>query len=423
MRPRLWLLLGLCVAGISWLYVHRILGPWNARTRLENGFVIAQISDLYSPWVGTRELLLHHRNPYGTEVSHEIQMAFYGHVINQTYDEPKAKLADEQRFAYPVYEVLLTAPLVYTDFAEVQRWAPLVLGSLIALSVLLCLSVLRWNTRWETGAAIILFTLSSPQIAQGLRLQQLAIVDACLLMAAAWCVSKDHFAAAGALLAASTIKPQMALLPLCWFAIWSAGDWRRRWQVPACFIATLAALVAFGELLLPGWIGYFMAGLAAYRRYALPTSTLGMALGDGFGEVVGGIIILGLLAFAWRNRKEAGDSRQFTGLLAAFFMGDLLAFPLFTPFNQVLLILPVMLLLHDWNHLRRFSKLVFVICISWPWIVSTVLLLFPPHVDSHSQLPLLPSFLVPFMPLILPLLLMTRRRQPTDLAATDLSLA
>ena len=423
MRPRPWLLLGLCVAGISWLYVYRILGPWNTRTRLENGFVIAQISDLYSPWVGTRELLLHRRNPYGTEVSHEIQIAFYGHVINQTYDEPKAKLADEQRFAYPIYEVFLTAPLVYLDFAEVQRWAPFVLGSLIALNVLFCFSVLRWRIRWEAGIAIILFTLSCPQIAQGLRLQQLAIVDACLLMAAAWCVSKNHFVAAGALLAASTIKPQMALLPLCWFAIWSAGDWRRRWRVPACFIATLAALVAFGELLLPGWLGYFVAGLAAYRRYALPTSTLGMALGNTLGEIVGGIIILGLLTFAWRNRKAAGDSKQFTGLLAAFFMGDLLAFPLFTPFNQVLLILPVMLLLHDWKTLRRFSKVVFVICVGWPWIVSTVLLLFPPRLDSHSQLPLLPSFLVPFMPLILPLLLMTRRPQQTDLPATDLSLA
>ncbi|MGC2257348.1 MAG: glycosyltransferase family 87 protein, partial [Candidatus Sulfotelmatobacter sp.] len=405
------------------LYVYRILGPWNTRTRLENGFVIAQISDLYSPWVGTRELLLHRRNPYGTEVSHEIQIAFYGHVINQTYDEPKAKLADEQRFAYPIYEVFLTAPLVYLDFAEVQRWAPFVLGSLIALNVLFCFSVLRWRIRWEAGIAIILFTLSCPQIAQGLRLQQLAIVDACLLMAAAWCVSKNHFVAAGALLAASTIKPQMALLPLCWFAIWSAGDWRRRWRVPACFIATLAALVAFGELLLPGWLGYFVAGLAAYRRYALPTSTLGMALGNTLGEIVGGIIILGLLTFAWRNRKAAGDSKQFTGLLAAFFMGDLLAFPLFTPFNQVLLILPVMLLLHDWKTLRCFSKVVFVICVGWPWIVSTVLLLFPPRLDSHSQLPLLPSFLVPFMPLILPLLLMTRRPQQTDLPATDLSLA
>jgi hypothetical protein len=414
MRPRLWLVLGLCVAGISWLYVHRILGPWNSRTRRENGFVIAQISDLYSPWVGTRELLLHRRNPYGTEVTHEIQRAFYGRVINQKYDEPNAKLVDEQRFAYPVYEVFLTAPLVYADFANVQRWAPFVLGLLIALHVLLCLSILRWNLPWEPVAAIVLFTLSSPQIAQGLRLQQLAIVDACLLMAGAWCVSKNHLATAGALLAVSTIKPQMALLPLCWFAVWAAGDLPKRWRLPAAFVATLAALVAAGELLLPGWPRYFLAGIAAYRKYALPTSLLRMALGGTLGEVLGGVIVVGLLAFAWRDRKKGGDSRQFAGLLAAFFMVDLLAFPLFTPFNQVLLILPAMLLVQDWNLLRRFSKLVFVISIGWPWAVSTALLLHPPNLNSPSQLPLLPAFLVPFAPLMLPVILMAKRRHATD---------
>jgi hypothetical protein len=31
----------------------------------EKGFVIAQISDLYSPWVGTRELLLRRAQPLG----------------------------------------------------------------------------------------------------------------------------------------------------------------------------------------------------------------------------------------------------------------------------------------------------------------------------------------------------------------------
>ena len=235
MRPRLWLLLALCAAGISWLYVHRILGPWSSRTRLAGGYVIAQISDLYSPWVGTQELLLHRRNPYGTEVSHEIQMAFYGHVINQNYEGPKAKLADEQRFAYPVYEVFLMAPLAYAHFGAVQRWAPLVLGSLVARNIFFCLSILPWKAPWETVAAIVLLTLSSPQIVQGMRLQQLAIVDGCLLIAAAWCVSRNHLAAAGLFLAVSTIKPQMALLPLCWFAVWATGDWARKMATPGRF--------------------------------------------------------------------------------------------------------------------------------------------------------------------------------------------
>ena len=410
MRFRLWLLLSFFVAGVSWLYVHRILGPWTSHIRREMGFVSAQMSDLYSPWVGTRELLLHRRNPYGLDVSHEIQMVFYGHAINQTYSQPGVKVVDEQRFAYPVYEVFLMSPLVYADFADVQRWAPFALGSLIALNILFCLSILHWQVRWEAVIAIVLFTLSSPQIAQGLRLQQLAIAEGCLLTGGAWCVSRSRLSTAGALLAISTIKPQMALLPLCWFAIWAAGDWSKRWRLPVCFVATLSALIGAGELLLPGWPGYFLAGLAAYRRYALPSSLLSMALDNKLGVVLGGLIVLGTLIFGWRNRQASGNSWQFASVLATFFMADLIAFPLFTPFNQVLLILPAMLLLHDWQALPKLSRAVFIVIVSWPWIVCSVLLFFPPQLSSPNQLPILPSVLVPFLPLCLPLLLMTRRQ-------------
>jgi hypothetical protein len=425
MRPRRWLLLSLLISGISWSYVHGILGPWSNYLRLKKRVMIVEPSDLYSPWVGSRELLLHHRNPYGPDVSREIQNIYYGHALNQTYGDPATEVVDEQRFAYPIYEVFLTAPLVYLNFTEVQRWAPWALGSLVAVSILFYLKILRWRLRWETTIAMVLFVLGSPQIVQGLRLQQLAIVEGFLLSVAAWCVTRNHLASAGTLLALFTIKPQIALLPLCWFAIWIAGDWRRRWRLAAGFTASLVALVAAGELLLRGWIGYFVAGLAAYRKYALPTSVLRIALGNFLGDIAGGVIVLGLLVYGWKNRKSPGDSRLFVSVLASFLMGAIIAFPLFTPFNQVLLILPALLLLHDWKTLPKFSRLVFIAAISWPWIISLVLLIVPPRLNSPGQMPLLPSFFVPFIPLLLPLLLATRHSRivaglsPTATAAAD----
>ena len=176
----------------------------------------------------------------------------------------------------------------------------------------------------------------------------------------------------------------------------------------------MVVLIAAGELLLPGWPGYFFAGLTAYRKYAMPTSALRVTLGDTLGDILAGVIVLGLLAFAWRHRKEAGNSRQFASILAIFFMCALLAFPLFTPFNQVLLILPAILLLQDWKTLPRLSRLVFVLLLIWPCIISLALLLFPPSTSSRGQLPLLPSLLVPFLPFILPLLLTTRSRRGTS---------
>ena len=421
MRIRIWFLLSLLASGIAWLYMFRVLGPWDAYMGVQHDGIKAQMWDLYPRWVGARELLLHGRNPYGPEVTQEIQMAYYGHIVTQDY-APGHKIVDEWRFAYPVYVVFLMAPLMHVDFAEVQRWAPLVLGLLAALCVPLSLDLLRWRLPWQEIAAITLFTVSSPQIAQGMRNQQLSLVVGFLLIAGAWCVSRNYLATAGALLAWSTIKPQMALLPLCCFLVWVVGNWTKRWRLLVGFLAMLICLIGAGELILPGWIGYFLAGAAAYRKYFPTTSLLRVVLGDTLGEIMGGIIVLGLLVLAWRNRREAGDSRQFTSIFAAFLMGAILAFPLFTPFNQVLLILPAMLILHDWKTLPKFSRLVFIVSVSWPWIISSVLLLFPPRLNSPNQLPLLPSFLVSFFPLFLPLLLMTRRSDTTapQLGATDL---
>jgi Glycosyltransferase family 87 len=413
MKFRLWLALSLCVSGITWLYVHRILGPWaDSMDKQKSG--ITQLGDIYPRWLGTRELLLRGRNPYGPEVSREIQIAFYGHAVAPDNLAPGHKVVDEQRFVYPLYIVLLMAPTVFTDFAEVHRWAPFALALLTGINVFLCLGILHWRPPWSGAAAIVLFTISSPQIAQGLRHQQLALLVGFLFTAAAWCLHKNHLASAGALLAVSTIKPQMALLPLCWFAVWSLGRWSERWRLPAGFFAMLAALIGASELLLPGWLGYFFAGITAYRRYFPTSSLLRVALGDTLGDIMGGLIVLALFVFAWRNRREPETSSQFTTVLAAFFMGTILAFPLFTPFNQVLLILPAMLVLRHWQALPSFSRLVFIIVASWPWIISTCLLVLLPRWNSTSQLPLLPSFLVSFCPLILPLLLMTARKKAAE---------
>jgi hypothetical protein len=118
---------------------------------------------------------------------------------------------------------------------------------------------------------------------------------------------------------------------------------------------------------------------------------------------------------ARKNRKEKADSRRFINTLAAVFIGAILAFPLFTPFNQVMLILPVMLLLQDWKALPRFSRIVFTGAVSWPWIVSAILLFFPPQLNPPSQLPMRLSFLVSFTPLALALVLMTRSNSPSQL--------
>ena len=88
MKPWTWLVAAILASAVSWTYFARILLPWEHYVNVERGRVKAQMDDLYPRWVGAQELLLHGRNPYGAEVSHKIQITFYGHPIEQSYDKP-----------------------------------------------------------------------------------------------------------------------------------------------------------------------------------------------------------------------------------------------------------------------------------------------------------------------------------------------
>ncbi len=410
MRPWLWLVLGLCVSGSAWLYLHRILWPWEHQVNVEVGPLKAELGDMYSPWIGARDLLRFGRNPYSPAVSQEIQKAFYGHSVTTETARPAQPGADEQRFAYPVYVVFPLAPAVRLSFAQVQTWTLVIFAILTVISVLLWFDFLRWSPSWPKAAAVILFVLSSPPIVQGLRLRQLGLLVGFLLALAAWCVSRHHLAAAGVVLAVSTVKPQMVVLPLVWFLCWGVGDWQKRWSLLAGFVATLAALTGAGELVLPGWPRYFFEGLQAYRKYNYRPSLFELALGNTPGEILAGFVVVGLLAFAWQNRKATADSQEFTVMLAMFLMAAILTMPLLPLFNQLLLILPAMIVVRDWASLRIPARCVLVAILSWPAVTSVALLLWlrPGHYPS-SLILLLPSSLNLVVPFLFPLLLIDRR--------------
>lgn len=410
MKPWGWLLLSLLVGAATCAYTSYVLVPWEYQVNVKGGRVIAQLGDLYPRWVGTRDLLLYGQNPYGPQVSHEIQMGFYGHPVVQSYGQPGVTPVDEQRFAYPVYVVFLLAPTIHIPFPYVQSGAEIVLVLLTAASVVLWLDFLHWWPSRLTIVAIILFVLTSPQIVQGLRFRQLGLVVGFLFSAATWCVSKNHLATAGMLLAVSTIKPQMVSLALLWFLIWAVGEWRARWRLLAGFAGLLAILAGAGQILLPGWIGYFLQGVAAYPKYFIVMSLLEAALGNPLADILAGVVVVILLAVATRHRREAGDSQAFAAMLAAFFLITTLAMPLLSPFNQVILVLPAFMLLRDWPVLRRWIRLMFGGCVGWPWIATVAVLLFSRHIHAPSSMVLLPSFLAPLVPFILSLLLAAHHR-------------
>jgi hypothetical protein len=414
MKPRAWLVLSVLACGITLAYRSTILLPWESYVNehsldIAHGRLKAQLGDLYPRWVGTRELLLHGRNPYGPEVSHEIQMGFYGHVVEQQFNAPGTPVIDEQRFVYPVYVVFLMAPVAGVDFPVLQEWAPAFLALLTVVSILLWLGLLRWQPSWIVTVTIILFVLSSPQVMQGLRLRQLGMAVAFLLALSVWCIVKNKLALAGIFLAFSTIKPQMAALPLAWLLFWGLGDLRKRWPLLAGFGTALGVLVGAGEIVLPGWPHYFLVGLAAYRKYFPTTSLLCLVFGNIGGGVISTLAIGSIWVFAWKNRGEDAASSEFLCTLATSFIAAALVLPILTPYNQVLLLLPIAMILHQWNTLPKIARRLFACVLAWPYLCSSGLLLIRPNLNSPKRLPLLPSafvLLVPYLVLLLFLLLL-----------------
>ena len=418
----LWLLLSLTAAAVSWTYMHRVLLPWDEYVNVSRG-IVAQMGDLYPRWVGARELLLSGKNPYGAEVSHEIQMGFYGHPIEQRYDQPQSKIVDEQRFAYPIYVVFLLAPAVHMEFQRVDAWAPVILAGLSVASIWLWLGVAGWRLPLALSLSMAVLFTCSPQIAQGLRLRQLALLMGFLLALASWCIGRGKLFLAGLVLSLATLKPQMLSLCLLWFPIWSLGDWKRRWQLVAGLIVGLSTLVASGWMLLPGWPRYFFQGLVAYHRYYPTTSPLRAVLGDWLGGAVSLILVAILFSVACRRRQSAGNSDDFVTVLSFFLMTTCLVLPIIAPYNHVLLILPAIMIFQQWNVLPRWGRGILSILIAWPWVAQAVLLIHPPSTESLVQTPLLPFVLMLSFPFVVPLAALAVRKNVRAMRAEELSMS
>jgi len=410
MKAWAWPLIGVVTSAISWTYMHRILMPWEHYVNVERGQLKEQLGDLYPRWVGTRELLLYGQNPYSAEVSHEIQVGFYGHPVEQSYDKPASEILDEQRFAYPVYIVFLLAPTIHIEFAKLQAWMPVLLAALTAFSILLWLAMLRWRPPPWGVIAIVLLVLSSAQIAQGMRLRQFGLLAAFLLALATWCITRQRLFLAGLLLAVATIKPQLVVLSLMWFLIWCVGDWRKRWRLAAGFTLGLGVLAGAGDILVPGWVRYFLVGMEAYQRYfPLGTqSVVRVILGNWVGGSLSLLTCIALLIYAWNRRSVGADSDEFLAILSWFFVTATLVLPLLTPYNQVLLLLPILTLIRDWVRLPRWERFGFAVFMAWPLVAMAGLLLLPPHLNSMRRTPLLPSAILLLMPFLVGWLMFTR---------------
>lgn len=378
-RSQLGLVLSLAAAASMWLYVQRIMIPYQQADAHVKQRPRGNLSDLYPRWLGARELLLHKRDPYGEDITREIQTGYYGRPLDSTrVNDPK----DQQAFAYPLYVVFVLAPTVKLPFVVVQKAFLVLLIAITAASVLLWWSAAGRRVSATAALMSIVLVLGSFPAIQGLKLQQLTLLVAALVAVAVFAITRQHLVVAGVLLALASIKPQLVFLLVLWLGIWVWGNWRERQRLFWSFAVSIAALVAGAELLQPGWIGEFRRASAAYYRYTgSGQSVLDIALTPLVGRAVAAVVVVTLLVLVWRLRQAAQQSPEFHWSLGLVLATTLVVIPMFAPYNQVLLVPAVILIVGKirelWKSGRvmRFLIVAAAVSVIWEWLAAGALVI------------------------------------------------
>jgi hypothetical protein len=403
-KSQLALLLALLGAASAWCYADFILIPHEKNQAARDDLPRGNLSDLYPRWLGTRELLLHGRDPYTPQITREIQTGYYGRPLDPTRpNDPK----DQQAFAYPLYVAFLLAPTVRLPFSQVQAGFRWLLVFLTLFSVPLWLRALRWRVSTIAVATWVVITLGSLPVIQGLKLQQLSLLVCALLAACTAAATNGALILAGILLAVATIKPQLTAIVAAWLLLWAFADWRSRKRLALSFALTMVALLIGSEVLLPGWVGRFRAAAAEYWQYTGGgKSILDVGLGTALGKPLAVLVLCALAILCWRMRREPADSPGFAWALSLVLAVTIIVIPTFALYNQLLLLPAFMLVVRSlpavWEkgRMARWLVVITAVAVFWSWVTAALadlaLLFFPRElVQKTWAVPLYPSFTIP----------------------------
>jgi hypothetical protein len=394
-------------------YYYGVLNPLRARQFQVGNAEPGNWSDLYPRWLGARELLWRHRNPYSAEVTEEIQLGFYGRPLNHSSDPSNPDLQrDPEEFVYPVYVVFLLAPSLPFPFhaVVVAYWA--ILLAVTPMSLWLWMRALNLRLGpWSIAIALIAMMSSYP-IVDGLHLQQLTLLVAALMAGSMAALASGRSALAGVLLALAMIKPQLAILSAGFVLIWTLGDWYRRKWFAVTFGAVMAALIIGAEIVLPGWFGWWRQAANAYiAHHALPVLVAVFHLRTAMFISIAPLVCL--VALFWHVRKDSPGSERFNYAVVAALTLTLLVLPNGGGYyNQALLVPAALWMFSSGLQARRTGAVVrlmwllSVIALAGQWIaalpVSFAVLFWHWQFERESTLFVTaPEILVYFFPILL----------------------
>ena len=250
-------------------------------------------NDFLVHWVGTRALLVDGISPYSDTVAERIQTLAYGRLA-----EPGEH---ELRVAYPLYSGLIFLPYALIADYDLARavWMTTLEVALIGL-VFLSLNLTRWKMSFWLLPFFLLFSIFWYHSLRPLINGNAVILVALFLAGAFAAIKSERDELAGILLAISTIKPHLVLLPIIFVLIWTISF--GRWKTLGWMLISLGLLSISAALFIPDWPLQNLREIMAYASYNPPGTpgavfeiwlpATGRKLGWGLSVIIGLILLV-----------------------------------------------------------------------------------------------------------------------------------
>ena len=218
-------------------------------------------NDFLVHWVGTRALFVDGLSPYSDAVAERIQTLAYG--------RPALPGEHELRVAYPMYSALVFLPFALISDYELARalWMTTLEAALIGLAFL-SLKLTRWKMSIWLLPFLLIFSIFWYHSLRPLINGNAVILVALALVAAFAALKTGKDELAGVLLAFSTIKPHLVILPIIFFLIWTISF--GRWRTLGWMLISLVLLSISAALFVPDWPLQNLREILAYSSYNPP---------------------------------------------------------------------------------------------------------------------------------------------------------
>ncbi len=275
-------------------------------------------SSFYSYWLSGRVLFAQGGNPYDDALVEQVR--------NKYQDDPNVS-----GFSLPLYAVLPVLPFTFIDYFKTALvlWRLLLEGALIFAGIRL-IPAFRLTNSLTPAAVCIILPMCCYYGIIALIDGEISILAVAFLLIAVSALQDGEFELAGIMLAFSTIKCSLTLLPVLWIFIWCLNN--ERGSVVAWAGAVLALLFLVAMLFQTNWYVPYLRSMLYYLKHLNPNNVARILeswqpeLGGRIGWALSGVMLV-IMIIEWVvNAKGNRDAMEWV-LALTLTVGFLVGIP------------------------------------------------------------------------------------------------